>query len=91
MDCGSCCKSFVVSRIVDVTYTSRPKKEGGVMSYNVCLKCRQMVAHYDKYCVTCRTKYPLPNLPDFQKDWYPANFDEEAKREVEKDLMEVNK
>ena len=57
------------------------------MSYSVCLRCRSRVSWYDKYCSLCQKKFGLPNLPDWQKEHFThENFDEWAKREVEKDL-----
>lgn len=57
------------------------------MSYSVCLKCKNRVGWYDKYCSLCQKKHGLPNLPDWQKENFThENFDEWARREVEKDL-----
>lgn len=57
------------------------------MSYSVCLKCKKMVPWYDKYCSACQEKFGLPDLPDWQRfNSTHENFDEWAKREVERDL-----
>ena len=60
------------------------------MSYSVCLKCTAMVPGYDKYCLLCQREYGLPDLPDWQRiNFTHENFDEWRKREVERDLKEI--
>lgn len=62
------------------------------MSYSVCLKCKNMVSWYDKYCSLCQKRFGLPNLPDWQKENLThENFDDWAKREVVKDMAKINK
>lgn len=57
------------------------------MSYSICLKCKKMVGWYDKYCSDCQKEFGLPNLPDWQKkNFVHEDFDNWAKKEVEKDL-----
>ena len=60
------------------------------MSYSVCLKCKSMVAWYNKYCDECIRDCGLPDLPGFQKensnDRDKETFDEWAEKEFKKDL-----
>jgi len=57
------------------------------MSYSICLKCKEMVPFYDKYCKKCQQTFSLPNIPDFQKEWTPeGSFEESAEQEVKKDI-----
>jgi hypothetical protein len=46
------------------------------MSYSVCYHCGAMVYFYDKYCKSCRDKFNLPDLPEYQKGRAYPNEDE---------------
>ena len=60
------------------------------MSYSVCLKCRNMVRWYDKYCSLCQKEFGFPDLPDWQKkNFTHEDFDNWAKKEVEKDMSNL--
>ena len=56
------------------------------MSYNVCLKCKEWVSNFDKYCGLCQEKFGLPDDREFQRNWVPADYEAAVKAEVEKDL-----
>lgn len=64
------------------------------MSFSICLKCKNRVGWYDKYCSLCQARFGLPNLPDWQKENFnntPESWENWAKKEVEKDLSNVKK
>ena len=55
------------------------------MSFSVCIKCRQMVSYYEKYCPDCVSKYGVRQDETFHKRVYLDSKDYEA--EFQKDFQ----
>ncbi len=61
------------------------------MSYSVCIKCKEMVSMYEKYCHSCVDKHNLSSKQDvnFHRTHRFENYQEETKKIVEKDLRDI--
>ena len=57
------------------------------MSFSVCIKCKNPVFMYDKYCESCLETYQLEQDPTFHKEHpYNQNWGQMCEEEFEKDL-----
>jgi len=60
------------------------------MNYSICLKCRELAKGDVKYCPECQEEFGLPDILGRLLKHFKEykNFDNWAKKEMEKDLKD---
>ena len=55
------------------------------MSFSICIKCRQMVGCYEKYCPQCVSKYGVRQDETFHKriDLDPKDYEAEFQKDFQ--------